>query len=798
MMNDIELENWFRQNNIPVFTQKLIHEIRTSPPERKVQGGGGNVHGVYPSRKMGVTIQFESNHVEFPVVYKMEYDPSVLEFYDQPKPVHMKYESKKGKKVTTNSTPDFFVIRKGGAGWEECKKEEQLVKLAENQPNRYVRDENGQWICPPGVEYAAKFGLTYTLRSSKDINWTFQRNIVFLEDYLKNIHKYVIPSIKIQSAKDIVSTNFGINLEEFLNSNSIFSKEELYIMIAQGSLYTNLYKNFLLEPTKVHLFINREMANIHETIINEKIPNLFPTINMNKINQGSEILWDNKPHKVLNLGTNYVTLQNELGAVVNILVESFRGLLEKSIICMNDSTEDIGEKYQNDLLLTASEKDMEEANRRYVVLQEIKKGNTSSEYSSKTITRWKKAYDEAQKLHGNGFLGLLSRKKNRGNRSEKIEVGVKALIDQVISSHYLSIKQTNVISVYSILVNRCKEENLSCPSYVTFTKYIKKITNHQKIISRKGKRAAYQLQQWHLDMNTPKHGDRPFEVAHIDHTELDVELVLSDTNQKLTFRPYLTLMIDAYSRIILAHYITFDPPSFRSNMMVFRECVRNHNRLPQNIIVDGGKEFHGVHFDFFCAQFEIVKKVRPPGQARFGSVIERLFGTTNTMFIHNLRGNTQLTKEVRVVTKSINPKNNSLWTLSELDNLFYQWIEFYHNQIHSTLGITPKEQFERGMAAGGERLFNTVSYNENFIIATLPPTLRGSGKVHTGKGVVYNNIWYWNDEFRLCESQKVNLKYDPFDVGTLYAYVNNRWVKCISEYYYLLKGKSEKELAIIT
>jgi len=32
---------------------------------RLPRGGGGNVSGVYPSRKMGVTIQFESHRVEF-------------------------------------------------------------------------------------------------------------------------------------------------------------------------------------------------------------------------------------------------------------------------------------------------------------------------------------------------------------------------------------------------------------------------------------------------------------------------------------------------------------------------------------------------------------------------------------------------------------------------------------------------------------------------------------------------------------------------------------------------------------
>jgi len=62
-------------------------------------------------------------------------------------------------------------------------------------------------------------------------------------------------------------------------------------------------------------------------------------------------------------------------------------------------------------------------------------------------------------------------------------------------------------------------------------------------------------------------------------------------------------------------------------MMVLRECVRRHGRFPQNLVVDGGKEFESVYFDTLLARFECIKKTRPPAKARFGSVCERLFGT---------------------------------------------------------------------------------------------------------------------------------------------------------------------------
>ncbi len=143
------------------------------------------------------------------------------------------------------------------------------------------------------------------------------------------------------------------------------------------------------------------------------------------------------------------------------------------------------------------------------------------------------------------------------------------------------------------------------------------------------------------------------------------------------------MLTDAFSRRLLAVFLSFDPSSYRSCMMVLRECVRRHGRFPQSLVVDGGKEFESVYFDTLLARFECTKKTRPPAKARFGSVCERLFGTSNTHFIHNLAGNTQITKNVRQVTKSVDPKRHAGWTLSELHKALCAWAyEVYETIPH--------------------------------------------------------------------------------------------------------------------
>ena len=257
--------------------------------------------------------------------------------------------------------------------------------------------------------------------------------------------------------------------------------------------------------------------------------------------------------------------------------------------------------------------------------------------------------------------------------------------------------------------------------------------------------------------------------------------------------------MDAYSRRILAVYLTFDPPSYRSCMMALRICVARFGRLPQTVVVDGGQEFESVYFDTLLARYCCVKKTRPGSKPRFGSVIERLFGTTNTEFIYNLLGNTQATKQVRQLTKETDPKHLAVWTLSDLYFFLKKWAyQVYDQSLHETLGATPCQIYLQGLSLGGERLSRYIPYNEEFLMATRPTTRSGVAKVRAGSGIKIHYLYYWSDAFRNpeVEGTKVPVRYEPFDVGVAYAYVQGRWVKCISQYYSIFEGHSEKELLL--
>src|SRR6266516_68685 len=127
----VAYEQWCRKLTLAPATVSFLSTLRASSPVRRVASRAGNVSGMYPSRKMGVTIQFESQRPELWAILVMDYDPNVLEFYDQPHTFKLRYLDKSGKKMQGHYyTPDFLVLSKKSVCFEEWKTEADLKRLA--------------------------------------------------------------------------------------------------------------------------------------------------------------------------------------------------------------------------------------------------------------------------------------------------------------------------------------------------------------------------------------------------------------------------------------------------------------------------------------------------------------------------------------------------------------------------------------------------------------------------------------------------------------------------------------------
>lgn len=369
MLSESKFQDWCRKNYISRKAKTVIERIRASEPSRRVRSGSQSVSGTFPSRKMGLTIQYESHKNELPFVYELEHDPEVLEFYDQPFSIKLNYIGKNNRNLGVMHTSDFFVIKMDSAGWVECKTEEDLLKLAVKQQNRYRLDENEQWICPPGNEYANQFDLTYSVRSCKQINWFFQRNFEFLDDYYRK--KYLKISDEAGSKIfEIVRNEPGIFLETLLekirDQESIMA-DDIYSLIAAGEIYVDLQSFLLTEPENARVFISQEASAAYANIFrpaNSAEDTMFRPKSIN-ITPNTEILWDGKAWKIMNVGNCTVSLINEAEDLVPVPVDILKRLvINGDIEEISNFSHEANCSRINEILINAKDAELKIANYR--------------------------------------------------------------------------------------------------------------------------------------------------------------------------------------------------------------------------------------------------------------------------------------------------------------------------------------------------------------------------------------------------------------------------------------------------
>lgn len=268
----------------------------------------------------------------------------------------------------------------------------------------------------------------------------------------------------------------------------------------------------------------------------------------------------------------------------------------------------------------------------------------------------------------------------------------------------------------------------------------------------------------------------PLEIVQIDHTKVDVQLV-DDLSRAPLGRPWLTLLLDVYSRCVLGFTVSFDPPSTAGVALALTQGVLPKERwlnerglevkwpvygIPESLHLDNAKEFHSRALKRGCEQHGIFIDHRPPGRPHFGGHIERMMGTLMKR-IQALPGTTSS----NVVERGDYPsEEKAVLTLHEFERIFAEELAIYHNELHSGLGKTPFAAWDEGTAkAGRPRL---PQDQEAFVLDFLPFKERIVGR----EGVRLFNTAYLDGALASLigsPDRRRRVKYDPRDISAVFV-----------------------------
>ncbi len=792
MLIDSELNNLFDELRTPEAGRKLIRKARKEAPVREVRSTSANLVTRYPSRKMGRVIETESHTVEFAAMLRYEYDPTILEYYPQPVKVSEKVKLPDGKAFLLKHTPDFLLITQGGIVVEEWRQETRLLKFAMEDPTKYLRERDG-WRYPLAENFFAGLGIDYRLRSANELPVQYVQNLMFLGDYLDISHP-ALEERELQALREVFKDNPSVYLRRLLDDPKV-NTDAAYKAIADRLLAFDLYNDNLGETDRVMVYRDAPTMEFLQK-------SMAPAVGLPQerldgtIQPGGKMVMDKKEYEILFVDGESVSASC-LGKVVEVPLQIVEALYQQGVIKLTPGHLSLHDtEVDGSRLKIHTPGELDAALQRAKWLEQATIAPKSLPCSQRTLQRYRREVNLAGGNILDRNLALVPRHALKGDRRRKISEDVLRLIEKIVREKFNNPTNISKSNAYLYFLAACQAADLDPCSLKTFSK---ELGGKASTKLRMGKRMAYQEGQFvnYLHIKEEVHGVRPFQIVHIDHTEVQLTFCLPNSKVSLG-RAWLTLAIDAESRAVVGFYLTFDPPSYRSCMMVMRDIVRRHGRLPEMLVLDNGKEFHSKAMMRLCALYGVTIRYRPSGQPRSGSVMERIFGTTQSQLINQLAGNTQVLRYARSVTKQVMPENFIAWTLPGLHAaLDYYFTHLYGTEPHPAHGDGPIEHLARRLQETGERRQRLVAYDHRFLVETCPsPVDRDTRQVDGQRGVKVNYFLYHCEEFRSprIHGTSVEVRVDPWDIRFVYALVEERWVRCANKQLAKYRSYTEVEL----
>jgi putative transposase len=390
--------------------------------------------------------------------------------------------------------------------------------------------------------------------------------------------------------------------------------------------------------------------------------------------------------------------------------------------------------------------------------------------SPATITRWAQRYFATQCV-----MRLVPAHGLKG-RNAVITGETEDVLMDVVNEIYLTVQRKPVSEVWFAFQNRIKEHNrslppsqqLAIPSRSSVYRYIDRLDPYLVDCARLGKRAANDKHRTAVNQMQIEHIHDRWE---IDHTPLDVLLVDTDTGAVIG-RPYLTVVLDRHSRMVMSFVIHIAAPNTETVLRAIDRAIRPKHAwlarypkiighwpargLPLRLVPDNAAEFHAgnLHLAFQDLGIELLYP-KSRGPEKKGGM-ERFFKTLNTGLAHQLPGTTFSNPHDRGDYPS---GKLACLTLPTLEELILKWVvDVYHQRPHRSLqGKTPAAVWKAGESARPIHL--PVDLDELEAILAMRET-----KVLHHYGVELSELFYNSTELgpvrhQLKAGEKVEVRY---------------------------------------
>ncbi|WP_142423544.1 Mu transposase C-terminal domain-containing protein [Enterococcus faecalis] len=406
-------------------------------------------------------------------------------------------------------------------------------------------------------------------------------------------------------------------------------------------------------------------------------------------------------------------------------------------------------------LASFSKEKRRNAQKKYKVIEPFLKDELSlADISSKekipvrTLSRWKQKYLTL------GLVGLI-----REERSDKGTLKLPKELITTIEQLVLKNKKMSVATIHRKIVNSVShnQETKVIPSYDQVYKVVKNMDASLIYLSHHGKKKYEER----FDLVHITEANYPNEIWQADHTLLDIE-IFDEKGQKN--RPWLTIILDDYSRCVAGYNLSFDAPNALRTSLTLHQAIWTKRDsewpicgIPETFYTDHGSDFTSEHLEQIAADLRINLIFSKVGVPRVRGKIERFFQTVNQLFLENQPGYIG------------NSSTANLLTIHEFKLRLHDFlIKEYNYREHSSIKMAP-----------------IYKWNESNFLPNMPENLEmldllllevaKTRKVHPD-GVHFQGIRYTNPNLVAYVGEYVLIRYNPADLVEIRIYYENKYL----------------------
>jgi len=367
---------------------------------------------------------------------------------------------------------------------------------------------------------------------------------------------------------------------------------------------------------------------------------------------------------------------------------------------------------------------------------------------------------------------------------------IRQFVEQAVREVYLTTARRPISAVARRVLEDLQRYNsrisaaqaLPVPKYGSLARaiarLIRKLDPYEIDRARWGRRIA---DRRHQATSPQRLATRILERVEIDHSPLKVVV---GTDAGPIGQPWLTILVDYYSRMILGFCIGFEPPSYGVLMEALRQAILPKTYLrskypqiihdwpcygvPEKLVCDRGADLISKDLEQAAFQLGMELDFMPPRTPHLKGTVESFFDTLNDQLISTLPGRTFRSWEKRA---DYQPDDGPLLPYDTLAEVIHRHlIDIHAQQKHPTSAKTRYEMWQEGAAEFPPAI---PSASEELVVL-LAKTAERSLSV---RGIELHGMFYASDELFALRSElaaanlpldKLTVRYNPWDLGSVW------------------------------